>query len=108
MVVINIFPGEPSKEDPKPLMVDIQPLDTNKRVVFDTTAKNTFNSKLTEKARSSGLNASDPKLLDYIKEFTGRLISELYKHDLIALEDIPEASDDPYKVIRNQYKNRPS
>ncbi len=61
-----------------------------------------MNQRITEKARA--MDIRDPKLMRYIEEFVGRLISELGRHDLVILEDAPDSPDDPYAKVRKQYE----
>jgi len=76
------------------LHVDFVSLDMAKQVIIDTQAMEVLNKTLTEKV--VGKSPKDPNVIGYVKEFVGKMVSELYRNGLILLEDIPEAHDDPY------------
>lgn len=103
-VKIRIFQGAPSQGDPYPFRVEVNSIDETKHVVFDTSALKKMNEILTEKAAQ--FNPSDPKLRDYLKEFVGRMVTELYRNDLVVLEDLPDQPDDPYEKIRKNFTRR--
>jgi hypothetical protein len=84
-------------------IVDITPLDKMKHVVFDTKALETMNEKISEKA--SQFEACDPRAKQYIEEFVSRMLPEMDRCGLLIYEDIPEASDDPYKEIKEKLKS---
>lgn len=101
LIRIHVFRGEPSRKDPLPYMVEIEPLDKTKKIVFDEKALEVLNRKLTEKAQTFE-DGRDPRIKDYIQEFVGRMVSELARNGLVGLEDIGDAPEDPYAHIRKQ------
>jgi hypothetical protein len=102
LVTINIFKGPVSKEDPNPLVVSIDPLDRSQRVVFDDGALKVMNEKLTEKLADK--DARDSNTIEYLKEFVGRFVSELYRNGLCLIEDIPEGNADPYAEAKKLFR----
>lgn len=102
LVVVNIFKGKPSLQDPNPIVVAIDPIDPEKRVVFDPDALKVLNNKLTEKIRGS--DSTNPNTIQYVKEFAGKMVSALYKNGLVLIEDIPDAAEDPYAAARKMHK----
>lgn len=69
-----------------------------KRLVFDPKALATLKEKVNHLVQ--GKNANDPSVRGYIEEFVGRLIDKLHNVDLCAIEDLPDAPDDPYEKVR--------
>ena len=100
----HIYMGHTSKEDPLPYKVFIEALDPTKKVVFDESALQILNNKVTERVQQFD-NGRDPRVVNYIKEFVGRMLTELYRNGLVELEDIPEGSDDPYMEVKKQFKS---
>lgn len=84
-------------------VVDIVPLDKEKRFIMDPKASATMNEKITEKCRT--LDARDPRTKLYIEEMVSRLVTELHRVGLCDLEDVPEM-EDPYKSIRQKFHSR--
>ena len=82
--------------------ISIVPLDETKRFYIDSFSKKVLEDKILE--RTSNLSVFDDKTKFAIQEFAGRYISEIYKHELCGLEDIPEAKDDPYADLRKKVK----
>jgi hypothetical protein len=103
LVRIHVYKEKPTREDPLPYRVFIESIDSSKRIVFDEAALNILNQKVTERSQAFG-DGRDPRIQDYIKEFVGRMVSELGKNGLAVIEDIPEGSEDPYATLR---KNHP-
>jgi len=102
LVVVNVFKGVPSREDPFPLVISIDPLEQHKRFVIDSSAQEMLNNKLTQKLRGS--DPRNPNTITYAKEFVSKMISELHRSGLCFLEDIPDAKDDPYSDLRKLLK----
>lgn len=88
---------------PGHVSVSFTPLEVTKRVIFDESAKKVLEEKILERAANKDLK--DPKIANYIKEFAGRMLSELYKNGLVLLEEIPDAPNDPYWQVKQQLKN---
>jgi len=65
--------------------VQVVPLDTTKNFVIDEKAKWTMEGKVMERINS--MNPQDVRTKGYVKEFVGRMISELYRSELCFLED---------------------
>ncbi len=82
--------------------VSFEPYDRKQHVVIDEKAKAVMDEKITEKAKA--LVAKDPNTKEFIREFAGRLLSELYRVELAILEDVPESPTDPYADIRKKYR----
>ena len=91
---------------PRPgfIAVDVRCHDEDKQVVFDPDALKKLNEVITEKVK--GLDPRHPNVGGYIKEFVGKMLSELYRSGLAVIEDIPESKEDPYEEIRKQYSRR--
>ena len=104
LIRIHVFMGQPTKEDPLPYRVMVEPIQKTKHIIWDESALATFNAIVTEKCQQFD-DGRDPRVIDYIKEFTERMMSELHRNGLIVLEDIPEGSDDPYATVK-KYANR--
>jgi hypothetical protein len=102
LLIINVYKGTPTRQDPCPLMVTIDPIDRNKRFVIDTSAQQVLNNALTEKLKDS--DPRNPNTFQYAKEFVGKMVSELHRSGLCLIEDIPDSSDDPYKQVRKMFK----
>lgn len=102
LVDIKVFPGMPTQADPAPIRVEVTAIDRTKNVIFDTDALRVMNQRITERARE--LDIRDSRLMRYVEEFVGRLISELGRHDLVVLEDAKESPDDPYVEARKKYE----
>jgi hypothetical protein len=103
LLVVNVFRGMPSKEDPYPLAISIDPLEQTKRFVIDESAQKVLNQKLTEKLQGS--DPRNPNTIEYAKEFVSKMLEELHRSGLCLIEDMPEASEDPYDFVRKKYKN---
>jgi len=101
LVRVHVFRGQPSVENPCPFSVEFEALEQGKRVIFDDSSLKKMNEILTEKA--SQLNASDPRVRDYIGEFAGRLATELYRNGLAAIENVPDSPTDHYLSARNAH-----
>jgi hypothetical protein len=104
LVVINVFKGQASKQDPNPLVVTVDPIDNTKKVQFDTSALTVLNNRLNEKVR--GANSKDPNTVGWIKEFVTKMISEFYRNGLIEIVDIPDTPDDPYAEAKKLIKRK--
>lgn len=102
LVVINIYRGPSIPGDPNPLTVDIAPIDPTKRLIWDTDSLKTLNRKLTEKL--AGTELTNPNTIQYVKQFTGTMLSELYRNGLVLFEDLPESPDDPYAEAKRQFR----
>lgn len=100
-VRIHVYPGKPNPGDNYPFRVEFESLDNTKKVVFDESSLKRMNEILTEKA--SQFHPTDPRLRGYIEEFVGRLTTELYRNGLVALEEIPDAPDDPYASVKKKF-----
>lgn len=90
--VIQLAPGH--------LSVVFECVEPDKKVVFDSSALKVLNEKITEKV--AGMKYTDPKVVMYIEEFAMKSAVALYKNGLCALEEIPDAKDDPYKKFRGR------
>jgi hypothetical protein len=104
LVRIYVYPGEPTREDPMPYRVEIQSIDPKKKVVFDEKALSVLNHRLTERAQEFD-DGRDPRVVDYIKEFVGRMLSELSRNGLVVLDDISDEPEDPYAAVRKTTLN---
>lgn len=104
LVVVNIFKGLASKEDPYPLVISIDPLEADRRFVIDSDAQKVLNDKLSEKLKDA--DPRNPNVIQYAKEFIGKMISELHRSGLCFIEDMPEAKDDPYADAKKLFKSR--
>jgi hypothetical protein len=93
--VNQLFNGE--------VTVDLECLEQGKQVVLDEDALKYLNNVLTEKAKN--MSISNPNTLQYIKEFVGRMLSELSRNGLVVLEEISDTPQDPYRTAKNLYKN---
>ncbi len=82
--------------------IDFEPHDRTKQVIIDSKAKMVMDQKISEK--TVGRPAKDPNTLEYIKEFAGKLLSELFRVQLAALETIPDAPKDPYQDIKSKFR----
>ena len=102
LVRIHIFRGQPTKGDPLPYRIEIQSIDESKRVIFDESALKVLNHRLTENVQKFD-DGRDPRVRDYIEEFVGRMLTELYRNGLVELEEIPDSPDDPYADVRNRH-----
>lgn len=98
LVRIHVYKDMPSPGDMFPFRIEFECLDQTKRIVFDEHEFKKMNQILTEKAQQ--FNPKDPRLPDYLQEFSGRLASELYRNGLCEFEDIPEGKEDPYAFAR--------
>jgi hypothetical protein len=103
LVTINIYRGPSVPGDVNPLTVDISPIDPTKRLIWDTDAIKTLNTKLTEKIAGTELN--HPNTVQYITQFAGSMLSELYRNGLVLFEDLPDSPDDPYAEAKRQYRS---
>lgn len=103
LVKIDVHKTMPTPNDPAPIRVSIEALDKNKNVVFDADALRVFNRRISEEVIKRELDIKDPVTFRYIEELVGRMLSELYKNGLVALDDVSDAPEDPYKDVRNQY-----
>lgn len=102
LIKVKVYKSKPTSEDPSPVRVVIETIEKTKKVIFDESALDILNKKLSE--RVATMSYYDPKTLGYIEEFAGRMVSELYRHGLVELEDIPEASGDPYGEVKKHFK----
>jgi hypothetical protein len=102
LVVVNVYKGTPTLQDPNPFVVAIDPIDSTKKVVFDSSALKTLNNRLTEKL--AGADSTNPNTIQYIKEFVTKMASEFYKNGLLVLEDIPDSPDDPYQEAKKMFR----
>jgi len=104
LVEVKVFKGMPTMADPAPVRVMVEAKDRGKNVVFDPDALKTLNEKISEIVIGRRLDIKDPNTFKYIEEYVARMVSSLYKNGLLILEDVPEASEDPYADLRKQYK----
>jgi hypothetical protein len=101
-VRIHVYKDAPSREDPVPYRIFVEAIEKGKRVVFDSDALRVFNHRLTENAQRFD-DGRDPRVKTYLEEFASKMISELARNGLIIIEDLPDASDDPYAAVRNMH-----
>jgi hypothetical protein len=80
------------------LFIDFVSLDQTKRVVMDESVSRKIEDFVTSK--TLGKSKGDTKILDYVKEYAGKMASESYKNGLLVLEDIPDEPEDPYAKHR--------
>ena len=106
LVNINVARGQPTPIDPVPIRVFVEPVDRTKNVVFDESALKVLNNKMSEFVLSRQLDIRDDNTFKYIEEFVGRMVTELYKNGLMALEDVGDEPDDPYQDVRNMYDSK--
>jgi hypothetical protein len=95
----------PDPVNPGRFEVQIASIDDKKNVVFDERALAVLNERVTEKSKQFS-DARDPRVRGYIKEFVGRMASELYKNGLMELEDIDQqegSPEDPYSKAKRLY-----
>ena len=76
--VIQIMPGD--------FQIMIDCLEKDKQLVFDPKALERLNNLATEKSKS--LTSNHPNTIPFIKEFVGRMVSEMHKSGLCALDDV--------------------
>lgn len=98
LVTITVFRGKPTPGDLNPLVVTLDPIDVSKRLEWDTDALKVLNKKLSDKMKDSDVH--NPNTITYIKEFAGKMLSELYKNGLVIISDIPDAPEDPYQAAK--------
>src|SRR3990167_10752782 len=96
--LINISVEKGQLQNLGKLNVNITPIDNTKQFFIDEKVKKTLEEEVCK--RSGGLPISDTKTLIFVEEFVAKMISELYRHDLCGLENIPEPNEDPYKDLR--------
>ena len=101
LIRINVI--QPNIMDKGAFQIDLVALAPDKRVIVDPDALAVLEARLLEKTQEFK-SIKDPRLVRYIKEFTGKMCSAWHRNGLLVLEDIPEASDDPYAAIRSKYK----
>jgi hypothetical protein len=104
LIVVNVFKGKPMPGDPNPLMVTVDPIDSTKKVQFDSSALTVLNARLTEKVRGS--DVTNPNTIQYIKEFATKMAAEFYRNGLLEIVDIPEAKDDPYEEAKKLFRRK--
>ncbi len=80
------------------LFIDIACIEEGKQVVLSEEISRALGEKATEVAL--GKSKNDENVIGYIKEYTGKMLSEAYKNGLVEIEDIPDAKEDPYKKFR--------
>jgi len=100
LVSVVVLRGQGSPIDPCPVLIQFEPLDETKNVVFDPDALRIMNQQVSDRIGSMKLKWSDPNARQYLEEFVGRLVAELYKNGLVALDDAKEGPDDPYQHVR--------
>ena len=100
LVEIVVYRGSPTKENPCPLMVHFEPNDKGKNIVFDPAALKTLNDNITDRVLEMSLSLYDPNTIEYIKEFIGRLVSEMHRNGVVVLDDVGEGDSDPYASVR--------
>jgi hypothetical protein len=93
LVDIQIFETHPGH-----LSVDFYCHQPGKHLVFDEKALEVLNHQLSEEL--AGRSTKDPNTRGYIQEYVGRMIDQLSRHNLCAIEDIPDAPDDHYAKLR--------
>lgn len=98
LIVVNVFKGKPSKLDPNPFVVTVDPIDQAKKVTFDSSALKVLNDRLSEKIK--GANSTDPKTVQYMKEFVTKMVSEFYRNGLLEIVDVPDSPEDPYEQAK--------
>jgi hypothetical protein len=103
LVKINVLKGVPTKADPAPIRVQIEPVDSEYNVVFDEEALNVLNNKIAEFVIDKQMSIGDEKTFSYIEEFVARMVSELHRNGLVELQEVGDTPDDPYKDLRNKY-----
>lgn len=96
-VEVNRIPGTGQ------FRVFIEAIDKEKKVVMDPSAQKTLNNKITSICKEKNLSALDPNTIGYIKEFVGRVVSELARNGLVELADYEDRPDDPYAEIRKEF-----
>ncbi len=84
--------------------ISFEPYDVTKQVIIDSSAHEAMNQQITEKA--GGRSAKDPNTVEYIKEFAGKLLSELFRTQLAILEEIKDAPKDPYESFRRKFTSK--
>lgn len=77
LLLLTYLSGMPTKGDPCPLIISIDPLDRSKRFVIDSSAQNVLNAKLTEKLKDA--DPKNPNTIQYAKEFIAKMLTELHK-----------------------------
>lgn len=95
-VTIHIFQPKPGH-----FTVDFTCKEQNKQLVFDEQALKTLQKTIAERARELKLTSNHENTRGFLEEFTGRLVKEYYKVNLVVIEDIPEGVEDHYKAFRN-------
>lgn len=83
-----------------PVAVDIIPYDKTKMLFIDESEMTTFNHIISERAKQLELDPRNPQATSYLKEFTARWLSEMYRNGLAELDNVPEGHDDPYAKVR--------
>jgi hypothetical protein len=83
--------------------VDFACKEKHKQLVIEPSARLALEKVLTEKCRDH--SANDENTRGYIKEYVGRWLQKFHKLNLVAIEDVPEGTDDHYKHLRNQKLN---
>ena len=89
--------------DRAPIGIDIVPHDKTKQVVWDQDSLKNFNNILTEKSKS--LKFNNPNSLDYLKQYVGMMLSELYRNGLVDFEELSDAPEDHYAHLRKNFRN---
>jgi hypothetical protein len=74
-VKVSVFKGMPTPQDRNPVVVSVDSLDPEKRVVFDEKALAELNNKLTEKMKAENIN--NPNAFQYLEEFVTKMVEEL-------------------------------
>ena len=93
LITIRVY--NPNIYKPAEFAVDLSANEKGKVVVIDTSAKTIMNESVTKKAREF-TSARDPKVKDLIREYVGRMCTELAKSGLLIIEKAPEKSEDPF------------
>lgn len=77
--------------------LQIETIDSSKRVVIDQAAKKTLEEEIIKKVAEQKWSETTR---NYIEEYAARMISSLHKNGLVEIDDLPDAPDDPYKHAR--------
>jgi len=100
LVDIIVVRDRPTPIDPCPVAIHIEPLDKSKNVVFDSKALVSFNETISERIRNLNLSWKNPNTVSYIQEVVGRIVSEMYRNGLVALENASDSPIDHYADLR--------
>jgi hypothetical protein len=102
--LMRIHVYRPNPFLPGAFQVDLESLDKTKQVVLDERASKKLNEIIVEKCKQFN-DARDPRVTSYIEEFVAKMCSEWHRAGLLVLDDIPEASSDPYAEVKKAFRN---